>query len=225
MVGCRPEGRSAHRTTPSARPVSSAAVSLRVRGRSPTPTEELFLDEVDRFRRDAVEALRAPLHRGEVVVGRGGRNMVFPSRLLLVAGVLDDRRPSVETVVDRLEGRAGGVADALDIRIAVAPPTAAEIAGDVGECSAAVRERVVAARRLAEIRLGDGRCNAEMGRAEIRRIRPDVGATRLLAAHRVGAPLGDRATDPILKVAQTLADLDGTTAITRRHLEEAISLR
>jgi len=188
----------------------------------------LFLDEIGEFRREAIEALRAPLRKGEVVIGRGAEDRIFPSRFLLVAAW---RSPSgdeesgddLATAVDLLERRAGAVADAFDIRIAVAPP-ATEIAGPAGESSAVVRERVVAARRLAEVRLGDGRGNAEMGRLEIRRLHLDGPATSSLAAHQARLPISDRGVDSILKVARTVADLDEAATISRSHIETALSL-
>jgi magnesium chelatase family protein len=194
----------------------------------------LFLDEVDEFRRGTVEALRAPLRHGEVLVARGGEGTRLPSRFLLVAafnpsspadGRDDDRWGSARSEIDRLAARMDVVSEAADIRVVVEPPIAADLAGPPGESSAAVRERVIAARRLVEVRLGDGRANGDMARGDIRDLRLDGEATRLLAAHRAAHPLSDRGADPVLRVARTIADLDGAEVIGGRHLEEAFSLR
>jgi magnesium chelatase family protein len=194
----------------------------------------LFLDEVDEFRRGAVEALRAPLHHGEVVVARRGQRTRLPSRFLLVAscnrsspahGPDDDRRGSARSEIDRLAARIDVLSDTVDIRVAVEPPSAKDLEGPPGEGSAAVRERVIAARGLAEIRLGDGRANGDMSHADIRDLRLDAGATRLLAARRAAHPLSDRGADPVLRVARTIADLDAADVVGGRHLEEAFSLR
>jgi magnesium chelatase family protein len=193
----------------------------------------LFLDEIDEFRRGAVEALRAPLRNGEVLVSRGGDGTRFPSRFLLVAACNpstpvqgpDDERGGARSEIDRLADRIDVVSDALDIRVAVEPPSAADLEGPPGESSAAVRERVTVARRLAEIRLGDGRANGDMGHGDIRDLRLDAAATRLLAGHRAAHPLSDRGADPVLRAARTIADLDDADVIGGRHLEEAFSLR
>jgi len=194
----------------------------------------LFLDDVAAFRAGAVEALRGPMRRGEVVIARDGEGTVFPCRFMLVATCLwspdgetadGDRGDAPSTAIDLIGARIGDLVAAFDIRAVVAPPPPADIAGSPGESSAAVRERVATAREWAEVRLGHGRSNGEMGRAETRRLVLDVAATKFLAAYRAGFPLGDRAAHPILRVARTLADLDGVEIISRQHLEEAISLR
>jgi magnesium chelatase family protein len=169
-----------------------------------------------------------------VLVARGGEGTRFPSRFLLVAAFNpsspgnrpdDDRRGSARSEIDRLAARVDVLSDAADIRVAVEPPSAADLAGPPGESSTAVRGRVIAARRLAEIRLGDGRANGGMGHGEIRDLRLDGEATRLLAARRAAHPLSDRGADPVLRVARTIADLDDADVIGGRHLEEAFSLR
>ncbi len=138
----------------------------------------LFLDELCEFRRDALEALRAPLETGEVSIARAGGQRDLPCRFMLVAaanpcpcgsGETDPDCTCAPYDVQRYQGKlSGALADRIDILAAVRQPSAAEIGGAPGEPSAAVRERVCAARERQEHRLGAGRCNAEMTPAEAR---------------------------------------------------------
>jgi magnesium chelatase family protein len=101
----------------------------------------------------------------------------------------------------------------------------AEIGGAPGETSAAVRERVCAARERQERRLGGGRCNAEMTPAEARACALDDGAASLLADLYARQRLSGRAHDRALRLAQTLADLAGAAAIGEEQMAQALQLR
>jgi magnesium chelatase family protein len=195
----------------------------------------LFLDELCEFRRDALEALRAPLEAGEVTIARVGGQRVLPCRFMLVAaanpcpcgrGETDPDCTCSPYEVQRYQGKlSGALADRIDILAAVRQPSAAEIGGAPGEASAAVRERVCAARERQEHRLGSGRCNAEMTPAEARACPLGQGAASLLADLYARQRLSGRAHDRALRLAQTLADLAGLEEIGEEQMAQALQMR
>jgi len=107
----------------------------------------------------------------------------------------------------------------------VRQPSAAEIGGAPGEPSAAVRERVRAARERQERRLGSGRCNAEMTPAEARDCALGEGASALLADLYARQRLSGRAHDRALRLARTIADLEGVEAIGEEQMAQALQMR
>ena len=126
----------------------------------------------------------------------------------------------------RYQGRlSGALADRIDILVAIRQPSAEEIGGPPGEPSAAVRERVAAARERQEARLGAGRCNAEMTPGEARECALDEDAAALLAESYSRRRLSGRAHDRVLRLAQTIADLAGTESIGREQMAQALQLR
>jgi magnesium chelatase family protein len=195
----------------------------------------LFLDELCEFRRDALEALRAPLESGEVSIARAGSQRSLPCRFMLVAaanpcpcgrGEADPDCSCAPIAVQRYQGRlSGALADRIDILAAVRQPSAAEIGGGPGESSADVRKRVSVARQRQERRLGPGRCNAEMTPGEAREcaLSPEAGA--LLAELYSRQRLSGRAHDRALRLAQTIADLAGTETIDEEQMAQALQLR
>lgn len=195
----------------------------------------LFLDELCEFRRDALEALRAPLEAGEVSIARAGGRRSMPCRFMLIAaanpcpcgrGEADPDCSCAPVAVQRYQGRlSGALADRIDILAAVRQPSAAEIGGGPGEASAAVRERVGAARRRQQRRLGPGRCNAEMTPAEARECALDEVAAKLLAELYSRQRLSGRAHDRALRLAQTIADLAGVDSIGESEMAQALQLR
>jgi len=195
----------------------------------------LFLDELCEFRRDALEALRAPLEAGEVSISRAGGQRSLPCRFMLVAaanpcpcgrGETDPDCTCAPYEVQRYRGKlSGALADRIDILAAVRQPSAAEIGGAPGESSAAVRKRVRAARERQERRLGPGRSNAEMTPAEARACSLDAGAAALLADLYTRQRLSGRAHDRALRLAQTLADLAGAEEIGEEQMAQALQMR
>jgi magnesium chelatase family protein len=211
-------------------------------GNPPTPGEAtfahrgvLFLDELCEFRRDTLEALRAPLETGWVAIARSGSWRQLPCRFMLVAaanpcpcgrGEDDPECDCAPLAVRRYQARlSGALADRIDVLAAIRQPSAEEIAGPPGEPSAAVRERVALARERQEARLGPGRCNAEMTPAEVRECRLKESAAVLLADSYARRRLSGRAHDRVLRLAQTLADLAGSRAICREQMAQALQLR
>jgi magnesium chelatase family protein len=211
-------------------------------GNPPSPGEAtlahrgvLFLDELCEFSRDSLEALRAPLETGWVSIARAGGGRRLPCRFMLVAaanpcpcgrGEADPECTCAPLVARRYQGRlSGALADRIDILAAIRQPSAAEIGGKPGECSASVQERVVAARERQEHRLGPGRCNAEMTPAEARDGALTEDAAALLAESYARKRLSARAHDRVLRLARTVADLSGVEAIARDHMAQALQLR
>jgi magnesium chelatase family protein len=195
----------------------------------------LFLDELCEFRRDALEALRAPLESGEVLISRVGGRRCLPCRFMLVAaanpcpcgrGEADPDCSCAPYEVQRYQAKlSGALADRIDILAAVRQPSAAEIGGVPGEPSAAVRERVCAARERQEHRLGSGRCNAEMTPGEARACTLSKEASALLADLYARHRLSGRAHDRALRLAQTIADLEGAEAIGEGQMAQALQMR
>jgi magnesium chelatase family protein len=211
-------------------------------GNPPAPGEAtlahrgvLFLDELCEFRRDTLEALRAPLETGAVSISRAGVGRQLPCRFMLVAasnpcpcgrGEADPDCTCPPQDVRRYQGRlSGALADRIDILVPIRQPSAAEIAGEPGEGSAEVRDRVVAARERQEERLGPGRCNAEMTPAEARDGALDDSAAALLAETYSRRGLSGRAHDRVLRLARTIADLAGAEEIGRDEMAQALQLR
>jgi magnesium chelatase family protein len=199
----------------------------------------LFLDELPEFRPGILEALRQPMEEGRVIISRVAQSIMFPARFILVAAMNpcpcgnlgNPGRDCACTpiAVRNYRGRISGpLLDRFDIHLEVPRVGAEELgSGDGAESSAAVRARVLDARAVQATRqAGAAASNAEMTPAQIREhCALDAAGRRLLhgAVDRLG--LSARAHHRILKVARTLADLEGEPRITSRHLAEAIQYR
>ena len=200
----------------------------------------LFLDELTEFRRDAVESLRQPLEDGRVVIARAAGSVEFPARFTLVAaanpcpcGFAGDARRVCSCDGYRAERYraklSGPLLDRIDIRLTVPRLTKHELMGqDVGETSTAVRDRVEAARERQRRRYASlgVRCNAHLPGPAIRHLaRLDPHAEGLLSKAVDSMALTGRGFDRALKVARTVADLDGSDVVAGGHLLEALSYR
>ena len=204
----------------------------------------LFLDELPEFHRGALEALRQPLEAGYVAVARVNGAAVFPARLQFVAaanpcpcGHLGDPRRSCRcssAAVERYQSRLSGpLLDRIDLHVHVGPVRPADLAAGRAtdaETSATVRERVVAARdkQLARAeRLGlHARTNARLAGDELAAAAPlDVDSRKFLTRTAERLALTARAYHRVIRVARTVADLDGVEDIDLRHLCEALSYR
>ncbi len=196
----------------------------------------LFLDELGEFRRDALEALRVPLEEGVVTVTRTTGTVSLPCRFMLVAasnpcpcgngpnsGECECHPSAVSKYMAKL---SGALADRIDITFSVEPPPPEELTEERSEDSAAVRRRVLAARAAQEERLGPGRANAEMAPGELRRhCRLDPPARRTMDEGHRQLGLSARGWDRCLRLARTIADLDGEARISVDHVLEAIEKR
>jgi magnesium chelatase family protein len=196
----------------------------------------LFLDELGEFSRDALEALRQPLEEGRVVLTRARRAVELPCRFMLLAaanpcpcghGADSPRCTCPPGSIRRYRGKlSGALADRIDIAIAVERPSAEQMAGSPGEASAAVRDRVAAARERQRRRLGSGTCNADMSSAETRaHVRLQGDAKAMLASGHARLGLSGRGYDRVLRLARTVADLAGRVRVNVDDVGEALSLR
>ena len=196
----------------------------------------LFLDELPEFRREVLEALREPLENGAITIARLRQRVTFPARFQLVAamnpcpcGYLGDpsgRCQCTPTAIARYRARLSGpVLDRLDLMVE-APRLSAEtlIAAPAGEPTPVVATRVAAA--IDRQRARQKKRNAELTPrelAEVAQLSPAAEQLLVTASERL--QLSARSHHRLVKVARTLADLDGVAAIAPRHVAEAIQLR
>jgi magnesium chelatase family protein len=200
----------------------------------------LFLDELTEFKRDVLEFLRQPLEDGYVTISRTRQSVMFPALFTLVASTNpcpcgyfgDTVQPCTCTPRAREQYWArlsGPLMDRIDLQVGVNRLKPEEITQQpTGEDSASVRQRVQVARERARDRLQGTslRCNAEMKSQHLRQWCQMDEATRKLlegAIRKLG--LSVRASDRILKVARTIADLAGDEHLQTYHVAEAIQYR
>ena len=202
----------------------------------------LFLDELAEFRRSAIESLRQPLEDGVVCIARAHARVTFPARPLLVCatnpcacGYLGDGTSRCACSPERVRAYrarlSGPLVDRVDVHV-VLPPVAvgALQRGAVGEASSAVRARVERARAVQAERASrhevSASTNAALAARDVERVVALCdGGARLLAAAVSRLALSARAYGKVLRLARTIADLDGATAVAPAHLAEAIGLR
>jgi magnesium chelatase family protein len=200
----------------------------------------LFLDELPEFARRSLEVLRQPLEEGTVTIARATGSTTFPAHFVLVAamnpcpcGYLGDaRRPckcSPQQVEKYLGRVSGPLLDRIDLHVEVPAVPFEELTAKAdGTSSASMREQVLAARERQRARFGgDGRMlNGRMtGRLIRKHCALDAEAEGLLKSAMADLGLSARAHDRILRVARTVADLEGSAQITSDHLAEAINYR
>ena len=202
----------------------------------------LFLDELSEFRRAAVEALRQPLEDGVVTVSRAQGKATFPARPIVVGatnpcpcGHLGDGTGRCRCTPERVRAYrarlSGPLLDRLDVHV-VLPPVPVEELGRAGggEASALVRARVEVARGVQTARYEAGEVtaprNGELPLSDLERVAaPDDAGARLLSMAIGKLNLSARAYGKVLRVARTVADLDGATAVRSPHVAEAIAAR
>ena len=200
----------------------------------------LFLDELPEFHRDVLEALRQPLEDGEVTVSRAAATATYPARFLLVAAMNpcpcgnrgSRTKPCTCTAaqIRRYAGRISGpLLDRIDLHIEMTEVGYREIADKKNaEPSETVRNRVSAARaiQLARFKNDGVRTNAEMNGELIRRYCSPTGESeKLLRDAFKKLQLSARGYQRVLKVARTVADLEGSETIRPEHYAEAIQYR
>ena len=216
-------------------------------GSTPTPGEislahngVLFLDELPEFNRQTLEVLRQPLEDGTVTISRALSSVTFPADFMLIAALNpcpcgyrgDPRRscqcttPAIERYMSKI---SGPLLDRIDIHIEVPAVPFKELSGGTpGTSSATMREQVVKARRAQHERFRDAtkRCNAQMSNRQTRQFCPlDDECRNILKGAMMEMGLSARAHDKVLRVARTIADLDGSGDIRPIHLNEAINYR
>ncbi|MFQ3679939.1 MAG: YifB family Mg chelatase-like AAA ATPase, partial [Pseudanabaenaceae cyanobacterium] len=200
----------------------------------------LFLDELTEFKRDVLEFLRQPLEDGYVTVSRTRQTVQYPARFMLVASTNpcpcgyygDPTQPCTcsPNQRDRYWAKLSGpLMDRIDLHVTVGRLRPEEIVShQEGEPSSQVRARVAQARARQQQRFADEdiRCNAQMQSRHLRQhCRLDKSAQDVLegAIRRLG--LSARASDRVLKVARTIADLAGAPDLATSHVAEAIQYR
>jgi len=231
-------------------PHHSASMAALVGGGSrPKPGEVslahlgvLFLDELPEFQPNVLDALRQPLETGETIIARANHRVSYPSRIQLIAAMNPCKcgggRPGESCrrgprCADEYQARVSGpLLDRIDLQIEVPAVSAADLTlPPPAEGSAEVRARVTAARQRQRERLQARgikglRTNAECSGTLLEDIaRPDEAGAALLrqAAETLG--LSARGFHRTLKVARTMADLDGVDQVGRMHIAEALSYR
>ena len=196
----------------------------------------LFLDEWSEFSRPALEALRQPLEDGRVVVVRGQRVLVFPTSCMLVTaanpcpcGLGGTRCRCTAADLARHDRRLSGpLLDRIDITIHVPRPDAEAMRTQAGPSSAAVRERVIAARerQVARFRGTGVTCNAQMTPRMLRElVRATPEALRLLNQLHDENVLSARGHQRVLRVARTIADMAGSDIVLPEHVNSASVFR
>ena len=238
LVETRPF-RSPHHTT--------STVAMIGGGSIPRPGEVtlshhgvLFLDELPEFGKSTLEVLRQPLEDGAVTVARVNATLTFPSRIILVVamnpcpcGYFGDKEKSCDCTPNEIKRYtrkiSGPLLDRIDIHVHVPRVKYEDMtSAEKAESSAAIRERVLAAREIQMERLREWGifCNAQMSHAILKKtchLEPE--AQNLLAQAFQVMNLSARSYDRIIKVARTIADLGGAATIEAKHVGEAIQLR
>ena len=238
LMACRPY-RSPHHTISDAGLVGGGSV--------PAPGEislahngVLFLDELPEFSRRTLEVLRQPLEDRVVTISRALCSTTFPADCMLIAalnpcpcGYRNDPRRDCHCTVTQIERYlariSGPLLDRVDIHIEV-PAVPFQELNDARKrtSSAEMRQQVVAAREIQRRRFAATRtrCNAQMSSRQLRQFCPlDEACTNLLKSSVNELGLSARAHDKVLRVARTIADLEGSEQICVANLHEAVNYR
>ena len=225
-------------------------------GASPMPGEislahngVLFLDELPEFNRSVLEVLRQPLEDRHITVSRAKYTIDYPASFMFVASMnpcpcgyygdtLHHCVCSPGQISRYLSKISGPLLDRIDIHCEIqAVPFAQLSKMQPGESSAAIRERVIRARKIQEERysslpVGEGggkariHCNAQMTERMLHQFaEPDAASLEMLRKSMERFKLSARAYTRILKVARTIADLEGSEKVQRQHIAEAIGYR
>ncbi len=225
-----------------------SSVALCGGGANPRPGEislahngVLFLDELPEFSRDVLEVMRQPLEDRKICVARANYKVEYPAGVMFVASMNPcpcgyynhPTKPCVcnpGQVQRYLNKISGPLLDRIDLQIEIVPVPFEKISdAREGEPSAAIRERVIAARKIQEQRYAGEpgiHCNAQMSPKLIKKYAAiDAQSLAMLKMAMERFNLSARAYDRILKVARTIADLEASEQIQSHHIGEAISYR
>lgn len=200
----------------------------------------LFLDELPEFHKNVLEVLRQPMEDGKVTISRALSSITYPARFMLVAAMnpcpcgylTDPKRECTCSAyqVQRYRARISGpLLDRIDLHVDVPAVRYRELSSEeTGEGSEEIRKRVERARAIQKKRFqrSNIHCNAQMTNRQIKKFCPIDDASRKLmemAIDRLG--MSARAYTRILKIARTIADLEGKDRIEAAHVSEAIQYR
>ena len=249
VAGLLPETRGVINTRPFRSPHHTVSAAGLVGGGEPVRPGEvslahhgcLFLDELLEFRRNVLESLRQPLEDGQITICRARFRAVFPARPLVVAavnpcpcGYEGDKSGrctcSRERVRQYRARLSGPLLDRIDLHVTLPPVEVTHLQSqERGEASEAVRARAIAARA---VQIGRARrdveatSNGALSPRDLERVAaPDLAGKNLLAAAMSRLGLSARAYGKVLRVARTIADLEGASAVGSPHIAEAIHLR
>ncbi len=249
VSGMMPDGTSLITQRPFRSPHHTiSSVALCGGGANPRPGEislahngVLFLDELPEFNRDVLEVMRQPLEDRKICVARANYKIEYPAGIMFVASMNPCpcgyyNHPTKECTcspgqIQRyLNKISGPLLDRIDLQIEITPVPFEDISGaSPTEPSAAIRERVIAARKIQEERFKDEEgiyCNAQMTPKLIAKYAVlDETSLAMLKTAMTRFDLSARAYDRILKVARTIADLDSSEEIQFKHIAEAIGYR
>ena len=247
--GLLPKGQALLRTRPVRSPHHTASgPSIIGGGTIPRPGEVslahhgiLFLDELPEFPRHVLEVLRQPLESGAVTISRAHSSITFPARFMLVAamnpshsgkGSVDPRNATAHDTVamERYMSRLSGpLLDRIDIHLEVPAVTYRDLTSKAnGTTSAKMREQVQQAIAAQQKRFGKDATttNASMNTQQLKdHTHLDDASQALMKQGMEELGLSARAFDKVRKVARTIADLEGSTAIQANHISEAIQYR
>ena len=249
VSGMMPDGTSLITQRPFRSPHHTiSSVALCGGGANPRPGEislahngVLFLDELPEFNRDVLEVMRQPLEDRKICVARANYKIEYPAGIMFVASMNPCpcgyyNHPTKECTcspgqIQRyLNKISGPLLDRIDLQIEITPVPFEDISdASPTEPSAAIRERVIAARKIQEERFKDEEgiyCNAQMTPKLIAKYAVlDETSLAMLKTAMTRFDLSARAYDRILKVARTIADLDSSEDIQFKHIAEAIGYR
>lgn len=225
----------------------TSQVALIGGGQSPQPGEVslanngvLFLDEMPEFGRNVLEVLRQPLEDRHITISRAKYSVDYPANFTLIASMnpcpcgyynhpTKECTCSAAAVHRYMAHISGPLMDRIDIHIEVVPVAISEMSDtQPAESSASIRERVTRARevQLQRFKGLDIHSNAMMNSAMLRKFAPlDAACSALLERAMTHLNLSARAYDRIIKVARTIADLEGVDNIAPQHISEAIGYR
>ena len=249
VAGKLPQGTTLMTTRPFRSPHHTISpVALVGGGTFPMPGEislahngVLFLDELPEFNRSVLEVMRQPLEDRIISISRAKYSTEYPASFMLVASMNPCPcgyygHPKKKCVCNEYQRThymskiSGPLLDRIDLQIEVQPVDFDQMSSKApGEPSAAIRQRVIAARMLQERRFKDEpgiHCNAQMTPSLLHKYaEPNAAGLEKLKDAMERMNMSARAYDRILKVARTIADLEGTADVLDHHIMEAIAYR